>query len=110
MCYNILEIENAGMAELADAQDLGSCEAIRVGSTPATRTKSEQALYRLLRLFYKSQSALTPLLILSKSQPLRWVVIWYRRFAAFFNFIEISVLTVLCRNPLKRNGFKGFLF
>ena len=50
MCYNILEIENAGMAELADAQDLGSCEAIRVGSTPTTRTKSEQALYRLLRL------------------------------------------------------------
>ncbi|WP_321015627.1 hypothetical protein, partial [Hungatella effluvii] len=41
---------------------------------------------------------------------LRWVVIWYRRFAAFFDFIEISVLTVLCRNPLKRNGFKGFLF
>ena len=52
MCYNILEIENAGMAELADAQDLGSCEAIRVGSTPTTRTKSEQALYRLLRLIY----------------------------------------------------------
>ena len=49
-------------------------------------------MYRLLRLFYKSQSALTPLLILSKSQPLRWVVVWYRR------------------NPLKRNGFKGFLF
>ena len=29
---------NAGMAELADAQDLGSCEAIRVGSTPTIRT------------------------------------------------------------------------
>ena len=29
----------AGMAELADAQDLGSCEEIRVGSTPTTRTK-----------------------------------------------------------------------
>ena len=28
----------AGMAELADAQDLGSCEVIRVGSTPTTRT------------------------------------------------------------------------
>ena len=26
------------MAELADAQDLGSCEVIRVGSTPTTRT------------------------------------------------------------------------
>ena len=27
------------MAELADAQDLGSCEEIRVGSTPTTRTR-----------------------------------------------------------------------
>ena len=27
------------MAELADAQDLGSCEAIRVGSTPTIRTR-----------------------------------------------------------------------
>ena len=28
----------AGMAELADVQDLGSCAARRVGSTPTTRT------------------------------------------------------------------------
>ena len=28
----------AGMAELADAQDLGSCAARRAGSTPVTRT------------------------------------------------------------------------
>ena len=35
--------------------------------------------------------------LLSKSQPLRWVVIWYRRLAAFLDFIEISVLTVLCK-------------
>ena len=27
------------MAELADAQDLGSCAARRVGSTPITRTR-----------------------------------------------------------------------
>ena len=27
------------MAELADAQDLGSCEVIRVGSTPTIRTR-----------------------------------------------------------------------
>ena len=27
--------------------------------------------------FFKSQSALIPLLLLSKSQPLRWVVIWF---------------------------------
>ena len=43
-----------------------------------------------------SVSLLTPasLLLLPKSQPLRWVVIWCRRFAAFFDFAEISVLTV----------------
>ena len=29
----------AGMVELADAQDLGSCAARRVGSSPTTRTK-----------------------------------------------------------------------
>ena len=49
MCYNILEIENAGMAELADAQDLGSCEAIRVGSTPTTR------IQRKARWFVQNQ-------------------------------------------------------
>ena len=32
------EIEYAGMAELADALDLGSSGVIRVGSTPTTRT------------------------------------------------------------------------
>jgi hypothetical protein len=29
---------NAGMAELADAQDLGSCAARRAGSIPVART------------------------------------------------------------------------
>ena len=48
-----------------------------MGSSPTTGTTSEQALYRLLRLFYKSQSALTPLLLLSKSNPLRWASIWF---------------------------------
>ena len=36
------------------------------------------------------------LLLLPKSQPLRWVVIWDRRSAAFFDFAETSVLTVIC--------------
>ena len=35
-------VRYAGMAELADAQDLGSCEEIRMGSTPITRTTSER--------------------------------------------------------------------
>ena len=46
------------------------CSQGRAGSTPASRTTSEQTSYRLLRLFYKSQSALTPLLLLSKPNPL----------------------------------------
>ncbi len=32
----------AGMAELADAQDLGSCGEIHMGSTPIARTTSER--------------------------------------------------------------------
>ena len=54
-----------------------------VSSSLAGGATSEQALYRLLRLFFKSQSALMPLLLLSKSQPLRWAAIWFRRIAAF---------------------------
>ena len=32
------KIEYAGMVELVDTQDLGSCAARRVGSSPTTRT------------------------------------------------------------------------
>lgn len=45
------------MMELVDVQDLGSCGAIRVGSSPTARTTSEQAAYRLLRLFPKAECA-----------------------------------------------------
>ena len=41
-----------------------------MGSSPTTGTSSSQAPYRLRRAFFKSQSALMPLLLLSKSQPL----------------------------------------
>ena len=43
----------AGMAELADAQDLGSCEAIRVGSTPTIGTTSlvSSNVYKVFLLF-----------------------------------------------------------
>ena len=65
------------MMKLVNMLDLGSSAARLVGSSPTTRTTSEQALYRLLRLFYKSQSKLTPLLLLSKSNPLHWASIWF---------------------------------
>ena len=48
-------------------------------SSPTTGTTSSQASYRLRRLFMlciKSHLALTPLLLLSKSSPLRWASIW----------------------------------
>ena len=46
-------------------------------SSPVPPITSEQAAYRLLRLFFKSQSALIALLLLSKSNPLRWASIWF---------------------------------
>ena len=48
-----------------------------VGSIPTISSTSEQALYRLLRLFSKSQSALIPLLLLFKPQTLRWFAAWW---------------------------------
>ena len=50
------------------------------GSNPVGHTTSSQASYRLRRLFMlcvKSHLALTPLLLLSKSNPLRWASIWF---------------------------------
>ncbi len=38
----------AGVAELADAQDLGSCAAKRAGSSPVTRTNQESYVLGLL--------------------------------------------------------------
>ena len=45
--------EYAPVMELVDMRDLGSRAAMRVGSSPFRRTTSEQALYRLPRLFSK---------------------------------------------------------
>ena len=45
--------------------------------------------------YFISQSALTPLLLLSKSNPLRWASIRGALWAALFTIIKISVLTVI---------------
>ena len=39
------------MVELVDTQDLGSCAARRVGSSPTTRTKNRQAPHGACRFF-----------------------------------------------------------
>ena len=39
--YN--QLRHAGMVELADTQDLGSCASRRAGSTPVTRTIKEES-------------------------------------------------------------------
>ena len=49
ICYSRRTDE--GMAELADAQDLGSCGVIRVGSTPTTRTRQGPGAKRAPGLF-----------------------------------------------------------
>ena len=42
----------AGMVELADTQDLGSCAERCTGSTPATRTKQRTSTFCWGPLFY----------------------------------------------------------
>ena len=48
-----------------------------MGSSPTTGTTSEQALYRLLRLFSKVTARSCRCSSLSKSQPPCWVVVWF---------------------------------
>ena len=51
-------LHHARVVELADSLDSGSSVLYgRAGSSPASRTTSEQAAYRLLRLFQKSERA-----------------------------------------------------
>ena len=50
---SIINFINAGMAELADAQDLGSCGLLRAGSSPVTRTNmSVHNVYMLWTLYF----------------------------------------------------------
>ena len=87
---------HAGMAELADAQDLGSCAARRAGSTPATRTTSEQGPLCsdvFLCLGHKRCHLPAPLLLLSKPQPLRWLAVWMPQGAFFALKAGISLYT-----------------
>ena len=52
------QFKSADMVELADTQDLGSCAAMRAGSTPVIRTKKEVAFdCQKLLLFYPSRQA-----------------------------------------------------
>ena len=62
-----------------------SRKAFRAVSFSATKDSSSQASYRLRRAFSfhcKAHRALILLLLASKPQPLCWVAVWVRRFAA----------------------------
>ena len=64
------------------------------GSNPVTRTTSEQAVYRLLRLFLKVRARSRRCSSFPNRNRLRWVTIWVRRCAAVFSYRkEISILT-----------------
>ena len=78
------------------------CSQGRAGSTPASRTSSSQAAYRLRRVFYASHQKLIAHSFRCSSLPnrirLRWIPIRGRRSAAFlFYFEKISILTALCK-------------
>ena len=69
-------------------------------SFSATKDTSEQAMYRLLRLFLKVRARSRRCSSFPNRNRLRWVAIWVRRCAAFFSYRkEISILTALpCRS------------
>ena len=53
------------------------CQRWRAGSSPATGTIVGASFVSLAPTYFISQSALMPLLLLSKSNPLRWALIWF---------------------------------
>ena len=71
------------------------------GSNPSRCATSEQAMYRLLRLFLKVRARSRRCSSFPNRNRLRWVAIWVRRFAADLScYGEISILTV----PSKTKG------
>ena len=59
-------------------------EQSHVGSNPTRCATSEQAMYRLLRLFLKVRARSRRCSSFPNRNRLRWVAIWVRRCAAFF--------------------------
>ena len=56
-----LKIKYAGMVELVDTQDLGSCAAMRVGSSPTTRTITDTVIDTIVLItvsFFMPEKAL----------------------------------------------------
>ena len=69
-------------------------EQSHVGSNPTRCATSEQAMYRLLRLFLKVRARSRRCSSFPNRNRLRWVAIWVRRCAAVFSYRkEISILT-----------------
>ena len=68
----------AGVMELVDVTDSKSVgsDTVWVRVPPPAPRRSKLCI-ACSDFFYKSQSALTPLLLLSKSNPLRWASIWF---------------------------------
>ena len=65
------------------------------GSNPVTRTTSPRTAYRSRRLFCKSHRSFILSRLLSKSNPLRWVSIW-------FSFLRASS-PIITRGPNNDN-------
>ncbi len=71
---------HAGVMELVDVPHSKCGGVIRAGSSPATGTTSEQSPLCsdvFLCLWQKRRHPPAPLLLLSKSNPLRWASIWF---------------------------------
>ena len=71
-------LKYAGMVELADTQDLGSC-GDRAGSSPVTRTKKE--LFQTKQLFFGKVYQLILYLIISSSELLQGYQIFRQVFS-----------------------------
>ena len=81
----ILQFIYARVVELADSLDSGSSvHYARAGSSPASRTMSEQAMDRLLRLILYVRARSRRCSSFPNRTSLRWASVWGRPVCGFF--------------------------
>ena len=96
----------AGVMELVDVTDSKSVgsDTVWVRVPPPAPRRSKLCI-ACSDFFYKSQSALTPLLLLSKSNPLRWASIWFWVQTWKCGVYSVAMLHVAAKSALRPRLF-----
>ena len=98
------KIKYAGVVELVDSMDLGSITFVVCGFESRRPHHVGASYVSLAPTYFISQSALTPLLLLSKSNPLGWASILLAVFGGLFSRSKNIDFSLLVQNKRTRHS------